>query len=839
MLMRTFVCTSLLGLLGWCATEPVFAQDDHVLISEFVVTPTAGEFIEIFNPTSRTIDLSRYYLTDDVTSNNNDYVKIVNGASALSVSTADFLVKFPEGASLGPHEAQTIAFSDTAFRRTYGISANYEIFSSTADVPDMTPIVVRANAGLTNAGETIVFFTWDGASDLVQDVDYVVWGNKTAAVDKSGLEIDGPDADTSASTYRNDTPVANQTVVNADNDGDSEPHNLGESAQRVRLEAGETLTGGNGLTGHNETSENLSFAGGSWASSAAPTPGSVPEALKRMPAFFMATLNGEQVLSNPPATGIGGGFFILTEEQNALKFYLSLNGLSAAVVSAHFHNAAAGNAGAIVRTITNEFQGEVASGEWKSTDSEPLTAELAALLLAGGLYVDIHTAFYPEGEIRGQVLPGSEKNFAANLTGAQEVPPVMTTAYGTGNFTLDANGSQLSFDLTVSGLSGPIAGAHFHNAPNGVNGIVVRDLAASFIGNNATGAWADTNAQALTPGLVAELLAEKIYVNVHTAANPNGEIRGQVLPNANAIMPIAVARQTANGTIATVEGIVTRAQGRFAHLQDATAGIVAFQSAGPFRAAIDSGLVRMGDRLRITGTLTEFNSLKEFSPIDNFEVLSRDHPLPAPQLVTLAEIASNGEAYESELIRVEGLTIMAGADTVFAPGRTYAITDASDQSGGVALRTPAASDTRIAGVAIPKGTAAFEGVLGQFSSSNPAIGYQLSPVLAADVSLFTGVEEQSMELPERFALLQNYPNPFNPTTVIRYALPRYAHVKLIIYNVLGKRVRTLIDANETPGFKQVTWNGANDAGKRAASGIYFYRLEAAGFRAAHKLALLK
>jgi hypothetical protein len=288
-----------------------------------------------------------------------------------------------------------------------------------------------------------------------------------------------------------------------------------------------------------------------------------------------------------------------------------------------------------------------------------------------------------------------------------------------------------------------------------------------------------------------------------------------------------------------VEGIVTRALGRSSQLQDATAGIVAFQSSGPYRTAIDSGRVRMGDRLRITGTLTEFNSLKELSPISSFEVLSRDNALPAAQLVTLAEIVANGEAYESELIRLESLSINPAGDAAFVAGKTYMITDASDQSGAVALRTPTASDTNIEGVPIPTGAALFEGVLGQFNSANPAAGYQLSPILPTDVSTMTGVEEKDAKLPERFALWQNYPNPFNPTTIIRYDLPRSSHVQLVIYNLLGKVVRTLVDAKEASGFKQVTWDGANDAGERVTSGIYIYRIEAEGFAATRKPTLLR
>src|SRR5262245_2006488 len=98
-----------LGLICLCAGWPAFGQIDHLLITEFVVAPTNGEFIEIFNPTAGSIDLSHYYLTDDNANNNNDYVRVVNGAAALKLAAADFLVKFPDGASIAPGAAQTIA----------------------------------------------------------------------------------------------------------------------------------------------------------------------------------------------------------------------------------------------------------------------------------------------------------------------------------------------------------------------------------------------------------------------------------------------------------------------------------------------------------------------------------------------------------------------------------------------------------------------------------------------------------------------------------------------------------------------------------------------------------
>lgn len=91
------------------------------------------------------------------------------------------------------------------------------------------------------------------------------------------------------------------------------------------------------------------------------------------------------------------------------------------------------------------------------------------------------------------------------------------------------------------------------------------------------------------------------------------------------------------------------------------------------------------------------------------------------------------------------------------------------------------------------------------------------------------------ELPEAFALDQNYPNPFNPSTTIKYAIPQQSDVTLQVYNVLGRRVATLVDGeNKAPGFYKVSFN-ANEL----SSGIYFYRLEAGDHQQTRKLILIK
>jgi hypothetical protein len=88
-------------------------------------------------------------------------------------------------------------------------------------------------------------------------------------------------------------------------------------------------------------------------------------------------------------------------------------------------------------------------------------------------------------------------------------------------------------------------------------------------------------------------------------------------------------------------------------------------------------------------------------------------------------------------------------------------------------------------------------------------------------------------------LHQNYPNPFNPTTTIEYIVAERAPVDLMIYNVLGQRVRHLVNEQRQPGPHRVTWGGRDDRGRRVASGIYFYRLRIGGFSDVKKMVVLK
>ena len=94
-------------------------------------------------------------------------------------------------------------------------------------------------------------------------------------------------------------------------------------------------------------------------------------------------------------------------------------------------------------------------------------------------------------------------------------------------------------------------------------------------------------------------------------------------------------------------------------------------------------------------------------------------------------------------------------------------------------------------------------------------------------------------VPDEFFLGANYPNPFNPTTKIDYGLPEKANVSLVIFDILGREVITLVNGLQEPGYKSMLWKGTDFLGRNVGAGMYFYLLQAGDFRQTRKMILLK
>jgi hypothetical protein len=131
-------------------------------------------------------------------------------------------------------------------------------------------------------------------------------------------------------------------------------------------------------------------------------------------------------------------------------------------------------------------------------------------------------------------------------------------------------------------------------------------------------------------------------------------------------------------------------------------------------------------------------------------------------------------------------------------------------------------------------------------------GISLSPAASAAKGVLLDVENDNFStdsvvaekaagnsLPKEFALRGSYPNPFNASTQINFALPQAGSVRLVIYNLLGQPVRTLLDGDQPAGERSVLWNGTDNSGRGLSSGVYFYKISFGGQVKVGRMNLLK
>lgn len=237
--------------------------------------------------------------------------------------------------------------------------------------------------------------------------------------------------------------------------------------------------------------------------------------------LFSTRLSGANEVPPVSTDATGVGSFFLNESRDSLCITVTAVGLSGTITGAHIHNAVPGSNGGVLIGFTDDVQGNSINATITGDD---ITPELLEMMLAGELYFNIHTMENPGGEIRGQIGLETDNAFHAVLDGMQENPAVSTDASGIAIFNVSKTGMMVNYNAVVSGLSGPITGAHLHIAPAGQNGDVVVNLTDDVVGNVLSGQFDPTSVD----GLVDDMMAGNVYINIHTDANPGGEIRGQL-----------------------------------------------------------------------------------------------------------------------------------------------------------------------------------------------------------------------------------------------------------------------------------------------------------------------
>jgi hypothetical protein len=106
-------------------------------------------------------------------------------------------------------------------------------------------------------------------------------------------------------------------------------------------------------------------------------------------------------------------------------------------------------------------------------------------------------------------------------------------------------------------------------------------------------------------------------------------------------------------------------------------------------------------------------------------------------------------------------------------------------------------------------------------------------------SIVTDVDETDQSIPTEFTLSQNFPNPFNPSTRIDFKLPRAGQATLMVFDLLGREVKTLVDGVLSAGTHLTVWYGTDDKGNDVAAGVYFYRLTSNSNTVTKKMLVLK
>lgn len=266
---------------------------------------------------------------------------------------------------------------------------------------------------------------------------------------------------------------------------------------------------------------------------------------------FDTRLSGDNEVPAVASNGSGYASITLSEEGSSIDYRLYVNGLDD-VVQAHIHVGPEGENGPVAAFLFGPADppvapdGLLAEGTITQTDliATPgvfngTMAQFVELIRSGDTYVNVHTTVYPAGEIRGQLALASF-DFSAGLTGAKEVPPVDSEGTGLTTFSLNNSQTALDYTLITYGLEDAVQ-AHIHIGPAGANGPVVVFL----FGPEPSGVTRDgilaqgriTQADLIPvvgvfdgtmATLIDHLRAGTAYVNVHTLANPAGEIRSQV-----------------------------------------------------------------------------------------------------------------------------------------------------------------------------------------------------------------------------------------------------------------------------------------------------------------------
>ena len=262
-----------------------------------------------------------------------------------------------------------------------------------------------------------------------------------------------------------------------------------------------------------------------------------------------AILSGAQETTPVTTNATGYGSVVVNPTTRGATGSITFTGMTA--TAAHIHTGAAGTNGTPAVTLTVDNMTHSAT----IPAGTVLTQAHYDDLLAGKLYFNVHSSTNTGGEIRGQI---GRVVMKAMLEGTQQTPVVMTGAMGTAMVVVDPVTLAISGSATYTGVTA--TAAHIHTGAAGANGVVAVTLTV----DNSAGTATIPTGTVLTSTQYDDLRAGKLYFNIHSTANPAGEIRGQIGPVAmiatlNGAQEVPAGTTAASGKAVLVVDPITRA----------------------------------------------------------------------------------------------------------------------------------------------------------------------------------------------------------------------------------------------------------------------------------------
>lgn len=465
-------------------------------------------------------------------------------------------------------------------------------------------------------------------------------------------------------------------------------------------------------------------------------------------AAFYTTLSGSA--ENKSVDVAGTGAVVVEFHNDSLIVSGSFTGLESDFAASHIHMGHAGENGGVVTGLTPNIDGTTSGIYVSGANKFGLTTEQQMVLFDRGMYINIHSASNGGGELRGQILGDATAYFKTKLNGNHENDPVFD-APGFGAANLELAGTRLIVSGGFDQLSAAFTGAHIHAGPVDDNGGVEIALSPT-VTDDTTGVFDPTmNTYTVTTDQATAMFAEGTYLNVHSSANPGGELRGQLLFGDNFFPSAVEITAPADGAELTVSG----------------------SALTTFTAEWSKANDPDGNALRYIWAVSSDSDFEEILYMVN---------VGSDTSATLTFEALDGLLADLNV----GLNASA---TIF---HSVMVTDGSNES-----------------FSEPKSVNLTRGMI-------------------------TSSEEEPGSEPLVFGLEQNYPNPFNPSTTISFTLSETGNATLKVFNMLGQEVATL--ANERLNAGNYTFNFDASA---LASGMYIYRLQAQNQTVTKRMMLIK